>query len=178
MVLNNLVHSSFADAAVICALRPNLHDRSQGTGAKATRPRGEGAIARCSERQTFLLVAQMAPDDSRPRGMARATETDQNASLLSRHNRGWRAMGYFFRHWQGLTAGLHDSGQHSRHRRMISKERPDPDFVTQRLREYDASTLDSVPIDDRESLISGYELAARGFLRYFETHGLIGPGAH
>ena len=59
-----------------------------------------------------------------------------------------------------------------------SRERPDPDFVTQRLREYDASTLESVPIDDRESLISGYELAARGFLRYFETHGLIGPGAH
>jgi glyoxylase-like metal-dependent hydrolase (beta-lactamase superfamily II) len=58
-----------------------------------------------------------------------------------------------------------------------ARERPDPEFVTERLREYDAATLDSAAPDDRESLISGYELAARGFLRYFETHGLIGPGA-
>ncbi|MGD0249918.1 MAG: MBL fold metallo-hydrolase [Thermoplasmata archaeon] len=55
-------------------------------------------------------------------------------------------------------------------------ERPDPEFVTNRLREYDASTLTAVAADERESLVSGYELAARGFLRYFETHGLIGPG--
>jgi glyoxylase-like metal-dependent hydrolase (beta-lactamase superfamily II) len=59
-----------------------------------------------------------------------------------------------------------------------ARERPDPAFVTGRLREYDASTWASAPPDDRESLVSGYELAALGFLRYFETHGLIGPGAH
>jgi glyoxylase-like metal-dependent hydrolase (beta-lactamase superfamily II) len=59
-----------------------------------------------------------------------------------------------------------------------ARERPDPEFITRRLREYDASTWADAPPDDRESLVSGYELAAQGFLRYFETHGLIGPGAH
>jgi len=58
-----------------------------------------------------------------------------------------------------------------------ARERADPEFVTKRLRDYDASTLTSASADERESLVSGYELAARGFLRYFETHGLIGPGA-
>ncbi len=58
-----------------------------------------------------------------------------------------------------------------------ARERPDPEFVTKRLREYDIATFEATPPDERESIISGYELAARGFLRYFETHGLLGPGA-
>ncbi len=58
-----------------------------------------------------------------------------------------------------------------------ARERADPDFITGRLREYDRSTLEGGVTDDRESLVSGYELAARGFLRYFEIHGLVGPGA-
>jgi glyoxylase-like metal-dependent hydrolase (beta-lactamase superfamily II) len=55
-----------------------------------------------------------------------------------------------------------------------ARERADPDFVTSRLAAYDAASVGSSSPDDRESLVSGYELAARGFLRYFETHGLIG----
>jgi len=59
-----------------------------------------------------------------------------------------------------------------------ARERPDPEFVAARLSEYDAATREASTPTDRESIISGYDLAARGFLRYFETHGLIGPGAH
>jgi glyoxylase-like metal-dependent hydrolase (beta-lactamase superfamily II) len=54
-----------------------------------------------------------------------------------------------------------------------ARERPDPTFVADRLRRYDEASLTGAPPDDRESLVSGYELAAQGFLRYFETHGLI-----
>jgi glyoxylase-like metal-dependent hydrolase (beta-lactamase superfamily II) len=54
-----------------------------------------------------------------------------------------------------------------------ARERPDAEFVADRLRRYDEATLTGSPPDERESLVSGYELAAQGFLRYFETHGLI-----
>lgn len=56
-----------------------------------------------------------------------------------------------------------------------ARERPDPAFVTERLRRFDEETLAGAHPDDRELLMSGYELAAQGFLRYFETHGLIPP---
>ncbi|HTP53414.1 MAG TPA: MBL fold metallo-hydrolase [Thermoplasmata archaeon] len=49
------------------------------------------------------------------------------------------------------------------------------DHVAKALRSYDGS-LDRAEAHDRESLVSGYELAAMGFLRYFETRGLL-PGA-
>jgi glyoxylase-like metal-dependent hydrolase (beta-lactamase superfamily II) len=55
-----------------------------------------------------------------------------------------------------------------------ARERPDIEFITDRLRRYDASTFAESPPSDRESLVSGYELAAAGFLRYFETHGMLG----
>ncbi len=59
-----------------------------------------------------------------------------------------------------------------------ARERPDLEFVTQRLREHDlrdrAARAGPPAPDDRSMLISGYELAAGGLLRYFETHGLIG----
>ena len=54
-----------------------------------------------------------------------------------------------------------------------ARERPDVAFVEARLRSFDESQRPKPPPDDRESLISGYELAAAGFLRYFETRGLI-----
>ncbi|MGA8303290.1 MAG: MBL fold metallo-hydrolase [Thermoplasmata archaeon] len=62
-----------------------------------------------------------------------------------------------------------------------ARERPDPEFVTQRLREYDRGSLGTpgrgTPTsDDRSGLVSGYELAAQGFLRYFETRGLLTQG--
>jgi len=62
-----------------------------------------------------------------------------------------------------------------------ARENPDPDFVTQRLREHDQPPSGGAPPapagpDDRSTLVSGYELAARGFLRYFETHGLLAQG--
>jgi len=55
-----------------------------------------------------------------------------------------------------------------------ARERPDAEHIAARLKAYDASTFEGVAESDRESLVSGYELAALGFLRYFETHGLIG----
>lgn len=55
-----------------------------------------------------------------------------------------------------------------------ARERADVGFVTDRLKAYDAAALASAGPTDRESLVSGYELAAQGFLRYFETHGLLG----
>ena len=54
-----------------------------------------------------------------------------------------------------------------------AREKPELDFVAARLRSFDESDRSHVAPDDRESLISGYELAAGGFLRYFETRGLI-----
>ena len=55
-----------------------------------------------------------------------------------------------------------------------ARERPDPAFVGEALRRFDASVLPPSR-DDPASLVSGYELAAMGFLRYFETHGLLSP---
>ena len=55
-----------------------------------------------------------------------------------------------------------------------ARENPDPSFVARRLAELDAVDLAQGPATDRESLVSGYELAARGFQRYFESWGLIG----
>ncbi len=62
-----------------------------------------------------------------------------------------------------------------------AREDPRPDHVTQRLREHDRAGRDppeAVPPgrDDRSTLVSGYELAALGFLRYFQTHGLLSEG--
>lgn len=56
-------------------------------------------------------------------------------------------------------------------------EKPEVPFLTERLRAFDATTFTESPPSDRESLVSGYELAAAGFLRYFETHGMIGRDA-
>lgn len=55
-----------------------------------------------------------------------------------------------------------------------ARERPEIEFIAQRLRDFDQSLPSGGAIDDRESLVSGYELAAGGFLRYFQTHGPIG----
>ncbi|MGI0070718.1 MAG: MBL fold metallo-hydrolase [Thermoplasmata archaeon] len=57
-----------------------------------------------------------------------------------------------------------------------ARERPDPERVAARLREHDLGTRakpGGAEAADRPSLVSGYDLAARGFLRYFETHGLL-----
>jgi glyoxylase-like metal-dependent hydrolase (beta-lactamase superfamily II) len=57
-----------------------------------------------------------------------------------------------------------------------ARERPEVAFLAARLQEHDRITTglpETAP--DRESLVSGYELAAAGFLRYFETHGLLAP---
>jgi len=54
-----------------------------------------------------------------------------------------------------------------------ARERPDPAFVADRLRRFDEATRTGSLPDERESLVSGYELAAQGFLRYFETRGLL-----
>jgi glyoxylase-like metal-dependent hydrolase (beta-lactamase superfamily II) len=63
-----------------------------------------------------------------------------------------------------------------------AREKSDADFITERLREHDRSDPESgrpatSRDDDPSDLVSGYDLAARGFLRYFETRGLLAsPG--
>jgi glyoxylase-like metal-dependent hydrolase (beta-lactamase superfamily II) len=56
-----------------------------------------------------------------------------------------------------------------------ARENPDPEFVARRLALHDAVTLQQEGVSpseaERESLVSGYDLAAKGFLRFFETHG-------
>jgi glyoxylase-like metal-dependent hydrolase (beta-lactamase superfamily II) len=56
-----------------------------------------------------------------------------------------------------------------------ARETPEVDHVTERLRAHDlgAAVAARAMNDDRSTLVSGYELAARGFLRYFETHGML-----
>ena len=54
-----------------------------------------------------------------------------------------------------------------------ARENPDVEFVTSKLRAHDLGGAVSTTKDDRSTLVSGYELAARGLLRYFETHGLL-----
>ncbi|MGI0130027.1 MAG: MBL fold metallo-hydrolase [Thermoplasmata archaeon] len=61
-----------------------------------------------------------------------------------------------------------------------AREAPDARLITRRLREHDRAADSEPPTasagaEDRSSLVSGYELAALGFLRYFETHGLLTP---
>ena len=60
-----------------------------------------------------------------------------------------------------------------------ARERPDPEYITEKLREHDrpiSGGLGTAPTDDRSALVSGYELAALGFLRYFQTRGLLAQG--
>jgi glyoxylase-like metal-dependent hydrolase (beta-lactamase superfamily II) len=62
-----------------------------------------------------------------------------------------------------------------------ARERPDPAFVGARLEENDRRSAErdraeGPSEDERTTLVSGYELAAMGFLRYFETHGMLGQG--
>ena len=56
-----------------------------------------------------------------------------------------------------------------------ARERPDVESIAAALRRFDRS-LESAEGADRASMVSGYDLAAMGFLRYFETHGQL-PGA-
>jgi glyoxylase-like metal-dependent hydrolase (beta-lactamase superfamily II) len=51
-----------------------------------------------------------------------------------------------------------------------ARERPDPAWIAERLRVLDRIESDT-PSSDLASLVSGYDLAAQGFLRYFRTHG-------
>lgn len=55
-----------------------------------------------------------------------------------------------------------------------ARERRDVDHIAGALRRFDAAPGGRAG-NDRESIVSGYDMAAMGFLRYFETHGLL-PG--
>lgn len=56
-----------------------------------------------------------------------------------------------------------------------ARERPEVSHIAAALRRFDSSRPPTEGAD-RESLVSGYDLAAMGFLRFFETHGQL-PGA-
>jgi glyoxylase-like metal-dependent hydrolase (beta-lactamase superfamily II) len=55
-----------------------------------------------------------------------------------------------------------------------ARERPEPEFVAEALRRFDGS-VERAGLTDRESIVSGYSMAAMGFLRYFQTHGQLPP---
>lgn len=57
---------------------------------------------------------------------------------------------------------------------VAAREQANPEFVAERLRAHDAASGAVLESTDRESIISSYDLAARGFLRYFEAKGLVG----
>jgi glyoxylase-like metal-dependent hydrolase (beta-lactamase superfamily II) len=62
-----------------------------------------------------------------------------------------------------------------------ARENPDVAFVTQRLRAHDATGGPITPRgastpEERSTLVNGYDLAAQGFLRFFETHGFLSQG--
>ncbi|HYA11078.1 MAG TPA: MBL fold metallo-hydrolase [Thermoplasmata archaeon] len=55
-----------------------------------------------------------------------------------------------------------------------ARERPDAGFIAARLQVFDAAERGG-ELGDRASMVSGYDVAAQGFLRYFQTHGeLVG----
>jgi glyoxylase-like metal-dependent hydrolase (beta-lactamase superfamily II) len=54
-----------------------------------------------------------------------------------------------------------------------ARENPEPSYVAGRLRELDRASP-SGAAGDPASLVSGYDLAAQGLLRYFRTHGELG----
>lgn len=56
-----------------------------------------------------------------------------------------------------------------------ARERPEIDFIADRLRAFEAGRAGAGP--DRATLVSGYDLAAQGLLRYLRTHGELPPPA-
>ncbi len=54
-----------------------------------------------------------------------------------------------------------------------ARESSSVEYVARRLREYDESTRATAEPTDRALLVSGYDIAAQGFLRYFETRGIL-----
>ncbi len=62
-----------------------------------------------------------------------------------------------------------------------AREKPEANYIAERLREHDTPSAggeqrDAPAPDDRSVLVSGYDLAAQGFLRYFETRGSLREG--
>jgi len=55
-----------------------------------------------------------------------------------------------------------------------AREKTDPEFIAGRLKAFDMNAPASAAPTEGESIISSYALAAQGFLRYFETRGLLG----
>ena len=55
-----------------------------------------------------------------------------------------------------------------------AREKADPEYLEARLRAYDTGGGTGARPSAGESIISSYRLAALRFLRYFETHGLLG----
>jgi len=54
-----------------------------------------------------------------------------------------------------------------------AREKADTDHIAERLKDYDTQGGTGPFPTPGESIISSYRLAAQGFLRYFETHGLL-----
>jgi glyoxylase-like metal-dependent hydrolase (beta-lactamase superfamily II) len=138
---------------------------------------GDGAGVRL-ERSTHLRPAVPPPDldlDILFSSLATMQRTDPRFVLFS--------------HFGPSPDGPADLG---RYRAIVTEwrdvalaaahEDPDPDAVARRLAEHDALTLRAEGVApseaERESLVSGYDLAAKGFLRWFETRGELPPRAH
>jgi glyoxylase-like metal-dependent hydrolase (beta-lactamase superfamily II) len=57
-----------------------------------------------------------------------------------------------------------------------ARERPEASFISARLQVFDVAEP-ARDLSDRASLISGYDIAAQGFLRYFQQHGDLAGAA-
>jgi glyoxylase-like metal-dependent hydrolase (beta-lactamase superfamily II) len=55
-----------------------------------------------------------------------------------------------------------------------AREKADPEHIAGRLKAFDMNAPAGAAPTEGESIISSYTLAAQGFLRYFETRGLLG----
>jgi glyoxylase-like metal-dependent hydrolase (beta-lactamase superfamily II) len=55
-----------------------------------------------------------------------------------------------------------------------AREKADPEHISARLKAFDMNAPAGAAPTEGESIISSYGLAAQGFLRYFETRGLLG----
>jgi glyoxylase-like metal-dependent hydrolase (beta-lactamase superfamily II) len=61
-----------------------------------------------------------------------------------------------------------------------ARERPEPDHLAAALAEHERTEAMAhggwAAAEERGELVNGYQLAAQGFLRYFQVHGLLPPG--
>jgi glyoxylase-like metal-dependent hydrolase (beta-lactamase superfamily II) len=136
---------------------------------------GDGAGVRL-ERSVHLRPAVPPPDldlDLLFASVERMRQTEPRLVMFSHFGPSPDGAGDLAR-YRGIVVDWRDAALRA------AQENPDPEFIARRLEEHDAVTLRRENVSpseaERESLVSGYDLAAKGFLRYFQTHGDLASG--